>query len=345
MPRHRQEGRRKLKGAPIGIIPNYRKLTIDVHTEAMTYILTGTGTLSPLLRVQHSAESKGIGLPSWVADMSAPRSTRLLRIQKFSVEEDRAPFDASRRISKGFIISGYTLTVHIYKHATVMHIGDSRDEICKFNTMEKTAQLALARSELPSAQGLLIDDVGKTMLCDVLSPRHRRYSDNDLRVDFTWFVKCVWYGLSSYVNGPNLANDIRSKTKWPELLAERDDTGTISSPKAVIASFRESGLERGSQRAEALIFEQLFDRSMAGRRLFLLDAGELGIGSDDILPRDTLCIIADGARTPFALRKASVTTVNTWTLVGEAYVSGIMYGEAVDRAEKNDESWEEACII
>ncbi|KIX05109.1 uncharacterized protein Z518_05981 [Rhinocladiella mackenziei CBS 650.93] len=288
-----------VKGAPLGIIPNYRKPIMDVYTEAMTYILTGTGTLSPLSRVQHSAESKGIGLPSWVADMSAARSTRL-------------------RISKGFIISGYTLTVHLYRHAAVTHVGDSRDEMCESNTLDKTAQLALARSELTSAQGLLIDDVWKTMLCDVLSPRHRRYSDNDLRSGLTWFLKCMCYGLSSQVSGPNHANDIRSRTKWLELLAERDDTGTILSPKAVIASFRESDRERGSQRAEALIFEQLFDRSMSGRRLFLLDTGEIGVGSDDIQLGDTLCIIADGARTPFVLRKASSATINTWTLVGES---------------------------
>ena len=32
-------------------------------------------------------------------------------------------------------------------------------------------------------------------------------------------------------------------------------------------------------------------------------------------------------------------------LVGEAYMRWIMYGEAVDRAERNGESWEKAGII
>lgn len=309
-------------GAPLEIMPNYRKSIVDVYTETMTYIVTGTGTLSPLSRVQHSAESKGMGLPSWVADISAARSTSLSRIQKFSAEEDREPFDASRQVSKGFTVSGCTLTLHLYRYAIVNHVGDSRNEMCKYNTLEKTAQLVLARSELNPAQGLLIDDVWKTMLCDVLSPRHRRYSDDDLRSGFTWLLKTVSYGLGFQLRGPNRADDILCKTKWLEMLAERDDTGIIPSPKAVIASFQESDHERGSEQAENLMFHQLSDRSMSGRRLFLLDTGEIGIGSEDVQPGDTLCIIADGARTPFVLRNASSETSNTWTLVGEAYVRG-----------------------
>ncbi|KIX99534.1 uncharacterized protein Z520_05110 [Fonsecaea multimorphosa CBS 102226] len=131
------------------------------------------------------------------------------------------------------------------------------------------------------------------------------------------------------------------------MLAAKDDAGIIPSPKAVIASFSESDCVLASKQAGPLLFNALIDRNMAGRRLFLLDTGEIGIGSDEVQPGDTLCMLADGGRTPFVLRQASLPEYSggTFTLVGEAYVRGIMYGEAIRRMEKNGGSWEEARIV
>jgi hypothetical protein len=234
--------------------------------------------------------------------MSAARTISLLRIQKFSAEEDRSPFDASGHVFKGFSVHRNILTLHVHRYATITHIGDSRDEICKYNTFKKTAQLALARSDLNSAQGLLVDDVWKTMLCDTFSVRSRQYSDDDLRSGFTLLLKIVVDGLGHKLKGPGRAECIIRETKWLEMLAGKDHAGIIPSPKAAIASFQESDRELASEQAGPLLFEQLFDRNMAGRRLFLLDNGEIGIGNDEVQPGDTLCIVADGGRTPFVLR-------------------------------------------
>lgn len=61
------------------------------------------------------------------------------------------------------------------------------------------------------------------------------------------------------------------------------------------------------------------------RRFFITSKGLLGIGSVVVLP-DDLVVIIEGSRYPFLLR---ATSNGRYRLIGEAYVRGIMYGEAL----------------
>jgi hypothetical protein len=53
--------------------------------------------------------------------------------------------------------------------------------------------------------------------------------------------------------------------------------------------------------------------------------GHLGLGPDHSMPGDTVAIL-NGSQVPFVLRKH---TDKKYAIVGEAYVDGIMDGEAV----------------
>jgi hypothetical protein len=66
---------------------------------------------------------------------------------------------------------------------------------------------------------------------------------------------------------------------------------------------------------------------MRARRLFISSScGYIGLGSENILPGDTICIFL-GAEVPFILREKPN---GQYTLIGEAYIHGIMDGEFME---------------
>ena len=73
------------------------------------------------------------------------------------------------------------------------------------------------------------------------------------------------------------------------------------------------------------IFERDLRYTGSTRRLFRTAKGYLGVGVKSLQPEDEVWIIG-GADTPMLLRKHPN---GLYRLVGEAYVHGIMYGEAV----------------
>ncbi len=60
-----------------------------------------------------------------------------------------------------------------------------------------------------------------------------------------------------------------------------------------------------------------------GRRLFRTDAQRFGIGHEALRIEDEIWLLA-GAQVPFILRRRPD---GKFTLIGEAYVDGMMYGE------------------
>jgi hypothetical protein len=88
--------------------------------------------------------------------------------------------------------------------------------------------------------------------------------------------------------------------------------------------------------------------TMYGRRLFLMDTGHLGITAEDVKPGDTVRIVP-GARALFTFRTANdrYPQFEYQNLIGEAYVSGAMSGEAIEsvRSRGGNSEWEEICVV
>lgn len=59
--------------------------------------------------------------------------------------------------------------------------------------------------------------------------------------------------------------------------------------------------------------------------------GESGIGPEDVEPEDVLCVL-QGCAVPVVLRQVQ----DEYTILGEAYVSLLMHGEAVLAAKEED---------
>lgn len=68
---------------------------------------------------------------------------------------------------------------------------------------------------------------------------------------------------------------------------------------------------------------------MNGQRLFTTANGHLGRGPSSIRSGDSIYIFSY-AKTARILRRSSNTDAETYTLLGEAYVHGMMNGEVED---------------
>ena len=79
---------------------------------------------------------------------------------------------------------------------------------------------------------------------------------------------------------------------------------------------------------EAHIFNEMVIKACNGRQFFRTQKGYMGLGPKDIKNGDIVSVLL-GGQVPFILRKLD----DTYTLIGESYVHGIMNGEALDDAD------------
>jgi hypothetical protein len=328
-------------GPGLDLLANYHESTDDVYIKVMSLILSSTGTLAPLSRAVHHQRSSLRELPSWVSDFSQIKTMPLLEVQCLEGLVDITPYDASKQSTVGFAVRERALHLHHCTLAKVTHVGESWAECCRELSFERTAQLLIARRDGNVERELAIDDIWKTMLCDVRTLLSQDFSDPELRFSFRQFLLLLCRNrLAKWAHEESSAHAL-SKMESLSLLASLDDSGTICSPASAMKITNEEADEILN---DSLPFQLLATKIMVARRLFLLDDGRIGLGAESVEPGDVLSIVADGGRTPFLFRKAG-TGSNEWTLIGEAYVRGIMYGEAVDQMELEGKRWEEICIV
>lgn len=88
-------------------------------------------------------------------------------------------------------------------------------------------------------------------------------------------------------------------------------------------------MENGENRTASMLrdIESSFWAAYSGRRLFRTKTGFFGISNQVLQEGDSVWILA-GAETPFVLRNKAG---NEWMNVGEAYVHGVMEGEATEK--------------
>jgi len=343
---------------PLHFVVDYSKPTKAVYKEAMASMLIGSGTLTILSRVQSPSAMKVVDLPSWVVDFSTAAPRPFLDLQLLA--HPCAPygfFDAARSRSVGFRIKDSTLHLHCFVLAIVTHIGDSSDDGFPKGLFERTAEMILARTKYTSPERQHVDDLWRTMLCDFTSLDRRRTSEDELRSAYRALLE--YYNREAVLLGHE-RNISRTQTldqmQNQERLAKLDVTGTIPSQRDPEASCQRVGLlehgfgvvnysDHDRLWQESQPFPFVYMRTMCLRRVFLLDNGALGVGPGDTQPGDELCVIADGGRTPFIMRRTENEDPNCRILIGEAYVRGIMYGEAVIKMEKEGKTWQEVCLI
>lgn len=80
----------------------------------------------------------------------------------------------------------------------------------------------------------------------------------------------------------------------------------------------------------------MVEQNLRHRAYFSTAGGRVGLGSSLARTGDLVCVL-NGFRTPFLLRRASAE--GRYKLMDEAYVHGVMYGEA-EQPETGDVAFE-----
>ncbi|KAI9703490.1 MAG: hypothetical protein M1820_005794 [Bogoriella megaspora] len=343
---------------PLPLLADYTKETSKLYTEVMAYMIHETGMLTLLGRVQPPTYRQTPGLPSWVIDFSANGPDGILQVSKndATTRMDRM-YNASRASTVGFRIEGARLVCHSFMYSRVKLIGDSGDDLVAGNGFEQTAAVVIASLEYHNAVAAQIELLYKSIICDMNCKYGLEVSDEQLRSSFSGMmlavaIQQVIHGLR---RGEKRSKIIETMTSQDHL-SKLDGTGIIPSSQTVENACQRMGvLENGidsidiAERNRILKDQELYHSFlmtyMSSRRTFLAEDGSIGLGSIDVQPGDEVHIIADGVRTPLVLRQPSSGQESERLLIGEAFVRGLMYGEAIETMNNAGYDWKQLSIV
>jgi hypothetical protein len=319
---------------------DYRKSAKDLFTEFMTTLLNVTGSLNYLSMTQPGTNTTP-GLPTWVADFSyvQPESiiSYVVRRQKFGQYMNASKNAPSE--NEGFCIESDTLQMSSIMFGTVTHTGESWEEIITGSLVKTLALLAASPPIYPDGQ-IRMEAFCSLMLFDTNSeparPRPKAF--------WCFFMIALLESIRTKIlNGSSLALSLRDLEFLSHL--EQDEMKYMPTQKQVenlsgqISSWEER--TKDPRKAEGESFKEIWgiaeevtwavQRTMFYRRPFLLDTGHIGMTSDSVRPGDSIRILPS-TRALFAFRKNdSPNSSNDYhAFVGEAYVSGVMHGEATE---------------
>ena len=310
------------------IIPNYRKGVVDVYVEATWALLRCAGTLRVLTAVEDASRREIQGLPSWVPDYSV--ASYPTPLQGLFQDGDGA-YRASARLTQNLKIPNLKSRV---LHCTgmlydsVVDIGETHEELF-FGRSNKTSldciliPLALAiEGEKNAIEIFWRTLVGNTY--DGFYPAPETVED-DFRAWVSWKV-------SSLLHEGKSKQACFETLQCLDNLSKIDEDQLLPSVEAIYdCPVKHIGwdLDPDATPEEfpgALRFDHESCMIMTGRRLIRTRNGLLGAGPLSMRLGDEIWIVP-GVNVPLILRKVADDRYN---LVGEAYVHGIMRGEAVN---------------
>ena len=305
--------------------------------------------LELLSTVGDSSLNEVHGLPSWVPDLSVteiPRSFRQFRHQ-FAPDCGQVPT---------FEVNGKVLVLHAARRARIVAAGESMSEIENgsgisgiLNVLNPSDEVYLGSTELfPIA-------VRRLFIADTLSRTaqervavmggHSKY-DIDAAFQRTLFALFAFAlkrshrnaALELFLDDPvmgliTLTQELgfkMSPTNWLSGALLRGKKNWQNHPNNWMRSIEtipEDLSEALDYYAEPYAIS--FVHRYHHRRYFRTEAGYLGLGGCNLEIGDEVYIVK-GASVPYIFRSISSDPADGLRLVGEAYVHGIMYGEALE---------------
>ncbi|KAK2011311.1 heterokaryon incompatibility protein [Colletotrichum eremochloae] len=334
-----------------GLEPNYCKdsTAVKVYTETAVFIMEECGNLALLTAVADDADRQVKGLPSWVPDFSANGPSMFLGMRWPA----GAPyFDACRSARAEYgVVDGKLLQVRGFCVGTVSLLGTVYSELAANGSFAQWADFLLQCDAVykPTRQ-CRVEAFWRTLIVDRDGTKHP--APSDLRKAFRHWITnhVVWEVYCGLKKGADMTEYL-GRLDSIRKLARSDVSKTVPSCDKIMAHAKqlqecdkkdqvESMLNSFKHRCQVYInlaFETLWER-----RPFLTDSGYLGLGGRSMEEGDAVWVVA-GCPSPLVLREVPVASISgpfSYRLVGEAYLHGIMHGEAVDDGVQ----WEDICI-
>ncbi|KAI8944090.1 HET-domain-containing protein [Xylaria longipes] len=296
-------------------------------------------------------DSQMLNLPSWVPDWNSGFRHRI------GLEPDRAQRLLTLNLFKA-------CGSHLFNPSRSDEAGSLRVSGIAFDTVEKISPLI----SMPEFDTTTIIRFGRIALntLDMITPSLSEIDDaaevirewrNMARVEEEpdrpypsggTILDAFWRTLCLDVSSRRPTENIR-KRAGPEDRKDHDHFWLFS----LLLIYDEPSIYRlvdDPQKSEVLGFTGHILESIICRRFFFSKNGYMGLAPDGIQQGDMICVLA-GGHVQFILRRAGTASANSpetevvCTILGEAYLHGIMDGEAVRKVDEGKEQFQSFKLI
>jgi hypothetical protein len=337
---------------PKELTADYSRSTVDVFTECARCLITGDTGLHLLSFVGRPLDDiqtpkrvatawRVPNLPSWVPDLTLP--IRPLPLWAVTSRDPLYATASSLKPHFEFADEGRELRLQANKWDTVAAVGEDSN---LFN--------ALARGHLRGDILNIVSDIGptyaptqeptltafwRTLIANASSEGELPAPSTLAPLFIEWLVKMVDDAQSfSALSWPMRATmDKISQLPAPSHSRKANRTALHtavnnfvnlfdSDTYPLVRAFGKVCVDFAARDARIKPFHDAFKANYLDRRLFVTRQGYLGIAPWTLREGDTVMIVP-GSYVPFVFREWNEG--GTWRLIGEAYVHGIMNGEAV----------------
>ena len=338
--------------------PDYTTSIRDVYLEATLLILKGTGDLRILASVEDASCRKVGGLPSWVADWSALNWPPPL-IPGVRGSGHELKWCASGASVKSVLrwtdpstrhgANGCLLTFEAAHFDTITGYADTHENLVSSHMWITFLIMAIKSGpRYPTGEGLT-EALWRTLVTDTFNDQHPAPVEVALRFRDFFLMQLqitVWAAEKARNTKDPKVNDfirlLMATRAALRDLAQMDPSGVLSDldqMDARLTILQKQRILRGPYPKDFNdildgYFEYLhggWDQVYGGRRLFRTSKKYLGLGAQSLRVGDTIWITPN-ARVPLLLRNMPC---GHFQFVSEAYVHGIMHGEAVESSAES----------
>jgi hypothetical protein len=315
------------------ITPNYREMVEKTYTRAAIAVIMESGNLKLLANLEDMSQRSLHSLPSWVPDLTCAGMFTTLG---FSQRFDAARGQRLDPMTTTKLESHSILQLKAVQVDCVSAMADSDDNwlypghgcTASFRLMINQHRVG---SRYPRTQQSLIEVLWRVLITD-MGPTNQSPAPLSHSSQFKHYL-IAYHPSIENLEDETAASEVLESIEALTILAltfSNDDDRTSETLPSLdeIVSFQ-GGLESEGKmqriRRDAEDFRQTLQATMWARRLFSTEQNLLGITAKSIKPGDGIWLVP-GSRVPLILRKLSN---GHYVFVGEAYLHGIMNGEAM----------------
>ena len=299
-----------------------------------------------------ATETKLEGLPSWCPNFASSPATLPIGSTWTGKYYTLAEEDKSQAYHAGFTVDGkWTLPrSRLYYLKGIANVLKGRNEYTGLRDTQDPRQISfLPESDFMLVSGMHLDVVAEVVDCNPAAESLDFCSLDNLVQTEEWDARCLKLALTHLSREFDGFDTYTRTITANRLKIERSHDGDAMFDY----QYREDFIDRYRQfkdfiqvmkalngdvmiednlSKEAWHFADVLARVTSRRRFFATEGGRIGLGPADIEPGDAVCVFFY-CPTPYIMRH---WTTGRSYLVGEAYVHGLMYGEALDMLKRGD---------
>ena len=322
------------------MFPDYRKPVSRIYFEATDYLMRNTGDLLVLSMVEDSLYRKQRDLPSWVPDYSVTFVTGI-------GYHKRGVYSASQNLkSQGLLRpEDLVLSLNASMVDVITDIAEPKREIVDEGRCQHLLPIVAGMDESYFTAQTRMEAFWRTLIGDSYEgegsqsirqpPKGQSSAPDSLRKPFrAWllFQATNWLVEAKKIATSNYAAVAATTLASLDKLSKHDSSGIIPLPEEVRQFIPHVEL-LDTQMAElvdaSLPFETAF-LTLSETRFFRTHGGLMGLGPLSMTTGDTIWL-APGAEVFLVLRQKPGS--RRFQFIGDAYVHGLMHGEACERAK------------